>query len=128
MSQLPNTDFPIVIDVWQDSLKPPLKLTFLPIFRIPFLPISTTLSLAIVNLSDRITPPIKPMKALVLFHTCPRKTKSNHTRSYFIGFNPYRSFHHMQMSIIEKYRQFYCLRKRKVMKVETKNRNYIANK
>lgn len=57
MSQLPNTDFPIVIDVWQDSLKPPLKLTFLPIFRIPFLPISTTLSLAIVNLSDRITPP-----------------------------------------------------------------------
>ena len=68
------------------------------------------------------------MKALILFHTCPRKTKSNHARSYFIGFNPYRSFHHMQMSIIEKYGQFYCLRKRKVMKVETKNRNYIANK
>ena len=52
------------------------------------------------------------MKALILFHTCPRKPKSNHARSYFIGFNPYRSFHHMQMSIIEKYGQFYCLRKR----------------
>ena len=43
------------------------------------------------------------MKALILFHTCPRKPKSNHARSYYIGFKPYRSFHHMQMSIIEKY-------------------------
>lgn len=44
MSQLPNTDFPIVIDVWQDSLKPPLNLEHSPILRIPFFPISTTLS------------------------------------------------------------------------------------
>ena len=57
MSQLPNTEIPIVIDFWQDSLQPPLNLEHSPILRIPFFPISTTLSLAIIILLEKITPP-----------------------------------------------------------------------